>query len=316
MKLLSTSQAASKVGVTSQTIRNWIDEGILKAKRVGNVFYVRASTIEALVSFDEEDNLHAIRESLDKEKKAYIKEYEEYKALRNDMRFEKERARLSYIAINSGVRNNFFKTIVDILRITNNLKEREANVLIQALKGDSYSAIADNYGLTRERLRQLIEKAMRKCSELTALEEVVNRLPEVEKENSYLKAEIEKLKNFIAENNPEVEKVVKESEIDKIVKILDKKIVDCNLSIRAINGLRAGRVEYHYSHDVKECGNKVVVPECKTIGDICRLRKDDLSKIRNFGKKTISEIEDFLYSNNLSFEMDVDAIYKQKMLTK
>lgn len=316
MKLLSTSQAASKVGVTSQTIRNWIDEGILKAKRVGNVFYVRASTIEALVSFDEEDNLHAIRESLDKEKKTYIKEYEEYKALRNDMRFDKERARLSYIAINSGVRNNFFKTIVDILRITNNLKEREADVLIQALKGDSYSAIADNYGLTRERLRQLIEKAMRKCSELTALEEIVNRLPEVEKENSYLKAEIEKLKNFIAEGNPEVEKVVKESELDRIVKILDKKIVDCNLSIRAINGLLVGRVEYHYSHDTKECGNKVVVPECKTVGDICRLRKDDLFKIRNFGKKSVSEIEDFLYSNNLSFEMDVDAIYKQKMLTK
>ena len=46
MKLITTSQAANKIGVTSQTIRNWIDEGYLKAKKVGNenIVYIFGST--------------------------------------------------------------------------------------------------------------------------------------------------------------------------------------------------------------------------------------------------------------------------------
>ncbi|MGN1237040.1 MAG: DNA-directed RNA polymerase subunit alpha C-terminal domain-containing protein, partial [Bacteroidaceae bacterium] len=60
---------------------------------------------------------------------------------------------------------------------------------------------------------------------------------------------------------------------------------DQNLSVRALNCLKAANVE--------------------TIGDLVKFNKSDLLKFRNFGKKSLSELDDLLQSLNLSFGMDI-----------
>ena len=47
-ELLTVSQAAEQVGATSQTVRNWIRAGQLKAERIGNRFLVPRAEIERL----------------------------------------------------------------------------------------------------------------------------------------------------------------------------------------------------------------------------------------------------------------------------
>ena len=48
-RLLTVSEVASEFQVTAQTIRNWIDHGVLPAVRVGRAFRVRREDVDALL---------------------------------------------------------------------------------------------------------------------------------------------------------------------------------------------------------------------------------------------------------------------------
>ncbi len=71
--------------------------------------------------------------------------------------------------------------------------------------------------------------------------------------------------------------------------LLKTKLVDMDLSVRALNCLKAAEVE--------------------TLGELVSFTKSDLMKFRNFGKKSLTELEDLVYSKNLTFGLDV-AKYK------
>ncbi len=67
--------------------------------------------------------------------------------------------------------------------------------------------------------------------------------------------------------------------------LLKTKLSDQDLSVRVLNCLKAAEVD--------------------TIGDLVRFNRNDLLKFRNFGKKSLTELDDLLASLNLSFGMDV-----------
>ena len=71
--------------------------------------------------------------------------------------------------------------------------------------------------------------------------------------------------------------------------LLKTKLVDMDLSVRALNCLKAADVE--------------------TLADLVALNKHDLLKFRNFGKKSLTELEELIKSKNLSFGMNL-AKYK------
>ena len=80
-----------------------------------------------------------------------------------------------------------------------------------------------------------------------------------------------------------------DEEILHMRQLLKTRLVDMNLSVRALNCLKAADVE--------------------TLGDLVQYNKTDLLKFRNFGKKSLSELDDLLESLNLSFATDI-AKYK------
>ncbi len=67
--------------------------------------------------------------------------------------------------------------------------------------------------------------------------------------------------------------------------LLKKKLVEMNLSVRALNCLKAANVE--------------------TLGDLVQYNRNELLKFRNFGKKSLNELDDLLKSLNLSFGTDI-----------
>ncbi len=71
--------------------------------------------------------------------------------------------------------------------------------------------------------------------------------------------------------------------------LLKTKLVDMDLSVRALNCLKAADVE--------------------TLGELVSFNKNDLLKFRNFGKKSLTELEDLVQSKALHFGMNV-AKYK------
>lgn len=71
--------------------------------------------------------------------------------------------------------------------------------------------------------------------------------------------------------------------------ILKKKLTDMDLSVRALNCLKSAEVE--------------------TLGELVAYNKADLLKFRNFGRKSLSELENLVKSEGLEFGMSI-AKYK------
>ena len=76
-----------------------------------------------------------------------------------------------------------------------------------------------------------------------------------------------------------------DEEVLHMRQLLKTKLVDMDLSVRALNCLKAADVE--------------------TLGDLVQYNKNDLLKFRNFGKKSLTELDDLLASLNLQFGMDI-----------
>lgn len=67
--------------------------------------------------------------------------------------------------------------------------------------------------------------------------------------------------------------------------LLKTKLVDLDLSVRALNCLKAAEVD--------------------TLGDLVSYNKNDLMKFRNFGKKSLTELEELVSAKGLTFGMDL-----------
>ena len=76
-----------------------------------------------------------------------------------------------------------------------------------------------------------------------------------------------------------------DEEILHMRQLLKTKLADMDLSVRALNCLKAANVE--------------------TLGDLVQYNKTDLLKFRNFGKKSLTELDDLLESLNLTFGTDI-----------
>ncbi|MCX6235587.1 MAG: DNA-directed RNA polymerase subunit alpha [Bacteroidetes bacterium] len=70
-----------------------------------------------------------------------------------------------------------------------------------------------------------------------------------------------------------------------IRQLLKTKLVDMDLSVRALNCLKAADVE--------------------TLGDLVTFNKNDLLKFRNFGKKSLTELEELVKTKGLEFGMNI-----------
>lgn len=76
-----------------------------------------------------------------------------------------------------------------------------------------------------------------------------------------------------------------DEEVLHMRQLLKSKLVDMDLSVRALNCLKSAEVE--------------------TLGELVVFNRNDLLKFRNFGKKSLTELDDLLANLNLSFGMDI-----------
>lgn len=76
-----------------------------------------------------------------------------------------------------------------------------------------------------------------------------------------------------------------DEEILHMRQLLKTRLVDMDLSVRALNCLKAAEVD--------------------TLGDLVTYNKNDLMKFRNFGKKSLTELEELVAQKQLTFGMDL-----------
>jgi excisionase family DNA binding protein len=294
-KIITIAQAAEYLGVSRQTIKNWIDNGIIKTHGVtGKQYWIDANTLTALK--DTAEDVEKQKEKLAHLKAELHKSIQEEQTLVNEI---KANIGLIRRTKNLTAAKDFYLSIPEMMHDLGVISARERDIVKSVIVESGLSKAAEAAQISLERARQIFVKAIRKSKDLTDIKARLVEAEELKSENKILTKEIELLKKEI-ELNKKTEEMSSEQrslaflEIDNLCRLLNTRIADYDLSVRALNCLGLTGIE--------------------TIGDLVSCSKTDLLKRRNFGKKSLAEIESLVDVLNLSFNMDVDSIYRKHTL--
>jgi DNA-directed RNA polymerase subunit alpha len=98
--------------------------------------------------------------------------------------------------------------------------------------------------------------------------------------------------NFEGELEP-VEEIITDEKTEKLRQLLKMRVDELELSVRSNNCLRAANIH--------------------TLADLVRNQESDMLKYKNFGRKSLIELNQVLANLGLSFGMDVDKILGQDL---
>lgn len=275
-KYIKASDVAKKFGVTRQTIRNWIDKGFLASVKLDNCLYVTMESVKAI-----EDKFSEII-VVDSAVEAYLQKYQvacdEYKAsieLLHSASVANSEIRLSKQRLSELV-----NVLFGIVRV--GITIRGERMIEMLLTGSDTKDVAEEFGVSPERVKQIVDKSIRilNCEGI--------QYQKLKEENERLKEKVQTLENNIkilsSYREPGAESL-EYSKVDVQRSILTKRLVDCNLSVRALNCLKS------YKENIN---GEWVYKDIDTIGDLARRKKTDLLRLRNFGKKCLIELDNFL----------------------
>ena len=159
----------------------------------------------------------------------------------------------------------------------------------------TYDELAAKYNLTRERCRQIIQKALRKLRHPSRLrmilgtKDFMDEIKELERTIRNLEERIEASQRLEKIHDDRIEEL-KKQEKDISWSFLTVSIEELGLSTRSINCLK--RLVNGWGREV-------------SIEEITNHSIDDLYKVRNLGKKSVDEIVDKIHSLGLKFEGEV-----------
>ena len=260
MGLITKKEAARILGRSERAIDEWISQGVLKTHLVKQTRYIDGDTVDALKD-TEADITHAMQER----QKALKAIEEETSALRQRENFNKWSVREAVMA---------FVAALDVLN------DGEKQVLVGVMEGCSYESIGEDFCVTRERVRQIFYKALRRVSaSMGSYRRMLNETIELRRLRDEVKDKDRELRQLRKMLN------VPEQDHEKC-KLMSMKLVDMDLSVRTINCLKSADI-------------------C-TVGELVQCKKLELLKIRNFGKKSLSELDELL--DRLGLEWGARAV--------
>lgn len=268
-------KAAEALGVSAQTVRNYVTRGVLSHTVISGHSYVNADEVEALrVPIGDVEEAKARLEAMRQEHEALTGEWrEKIRILRHELRL---------LGTQRLARETFYLSLVDMLGEDEEVTHRMKTILQSLLMGDTFEEIGEYLGLTRERVRQLAEKAIRKAAHLIDLRTLKEENARLKQENETIRTQIRPLLSL-----------VDDGKTDDVYALLVTPVNDLELSVRTLNCLKNFNL--------------------KTVGDIARMNKSTFMRIRNMGRKTITEVEDYLASVGLCFGYDVDAAMRRHL---
>ncbi len=290
-RLLSRDEAALLLDVTPQTISNWVEKGVLKGHFVDRLLKIDKATIEKY--FDTLSDLAFIEKRIFAAKRDLQLAEKELEKNLDDTR---SAIHLLGKGVPAHLINEIFSVIIEASG-DDVLKEREKTILTMLLEGKDVEFVAEEYGLTRSRIMQIVSHAVRKLATVKTFSELRREYKQLVFDNTNFQNVIEALQNRVKKleriNNIDTAPV---SEYDYLLgdkggtftAMMNTPVYDLGISVRSLNCLKGADVD--------------------TLYDLVKCNKTDLMKFRNFGKKSLTELEDLLESLHLHFGMDVDAI--------
>ena len=272
MERMTRNDAAAYLGVDPQTITNWVNKGLLGGynDKSSKRFWVNADDVK---KYSEKYKMLSVSEDLlDREQK---------ELLAGERKVNAKIQMLMHDALNvsSFSYDKIGGSLCTLLELTSQGGMREKKIMQAFFNGDRISNIAYEFGLSRERVRQIVIKAIRKFN--YSIEE----LADLKQENNSLKEEIKNVKMQLIMQEGEEE----EQSEDVPPSVFSIRLVNCNLPVRVLNVTKAADID--------------------TIGDLVQYSKFEMVKFRNFGKKSLMQLDEFIHEMGLEWGMDKAKIY-------
>lgn len=273
MERMTRNDAAAFLGVDPQTITNWVNKGLLGGynDKSSKRLWVNADDVKKYS--EKYKMLSASEDLLDREQKELLASERKVNAkIQMLMHDALNISSFSYEKIGS--------SLCTLLELTSQGGMREKTIMQAFFNGDRISNIAKEFELSRERVRQIVIKAVRKFN--YAIEE----LADLKQENYSLKEEIKNVKMRLIMQEGEKEEELFEDVPPSVFSI---RLVNCNLPVRVLNATKAADID--------------------TIGDLVQYSKFDMLKFRRFGMKSLMQLDEFIHEMGLEWGMDKAKIY-------
>ena len=252
MARITRSKAAEILGVSRQTISNYIEQGLIGSYKDHSIVYVNSEDIE---KYAQKYKMLAVNEKMIDDK------LKERKNAINIELAEMRNAATAKGKLSANAIGMLFVAIdaISYLDIAPHISYRESQILKGIIKGKTFEDLADEYDLTPTRIRQIVEKTCDKLSrnEITIIEHIST--------NKHLVSEVARLNKKIKDMQMDFDSYRREkgdkttSDIATPPKILSENIGNFGFPVRIMNIFR-------YS-------------EVYTVGDL--LRKLDVNSLKN-----------------------------------
>ena len=273
---ISFEEAAQILGMTRESVRLYVKRGLLIQGESYGAKKILKSSLDALMDqgydvVQQTAAIEALREEIAEERKELVKRKKMLAA-------SKEMAKLK-----TGLLNNYTEVCHMLLMFVDSNAEdmglgyRERDIVSRFLTGSNIEDVAERYDLTTERVRQIWNKALRKLSRACRYAEVQNELAKVKKELDQQKKWHATLEETLANDKKATEMLATEVRIPESLIGL----TNAGLSVRAVNCLR--------------------IVGFSDLYQLAFISKHQLARIRNFGRKSLDEIERLMDLYNISF---------------
>lgn len=299
-KLLYRSEVARIFGVTEQTISNYVSYGILKTVKMDLRTYITRESVESVLKDMRSD---------DEITKEILRMRAETARLHQETRKEYAKARTNHSAIQMLGSETVRDILIAIIRSMGHrhITDRQADIVCAFINGWGSRKIAEEFDTGAYNVRYIVGRTLKAFKTLPRYSELEDEIDGLSGDNKALAKRIESLERELdmAKKALCVYQDMKQGtgeysdEDFKIYKTLQTKIDDIYFSKRTVNVLAYMEVD--------------------TLTDLVQYQNTDLLKVRNCGRSTVREIEDYLDSVGLKLGMDVEKyrnVYLDKVMDK
>lgn len=290
MRLIKAKDAAQKLGVDVQTIRNWGEKGIIDIIKKPHVHYVNEEQIDAL--FPELTSTEESKRLLAEEKAKYESMIKKYKKIEEELHEEYRVGKLINFSMKKAAIHKFFDVVINLLVLCRCLTSREAAILTAVINGKTSKEISKMFGVTPQNVSFMCQKAIRHASDIRNIEDRISHNEELEEKVSVLENSLKAIEVKAVAESAKTLLVSRDKDADAlfaICNLLNTKIGNLDVTVRTMNALKCADIE--------------------TLGDLVRLTRKEVRELRHLGYRCLSELEDLVKGYNLSWGMDVDSYY-------
>lgn len=270
---ISRNEAANMIGCSPQTISNYCDKGLIPTQRdtSGRVMVERKAVLKMLPDLSD---LYEAGKKIEQEKQKIKASLAELEAKENEIR-------QAIGFVNNSFLSKLNSRLLDWLPEMDTLVLREKEILFSFSDGSTIKEVADIYDMDYNRVVHYANKAIKRlCCR-------VKRHYKTDEENKRLEEENRELRSKLGKYEDRLVELEDTMAINNTFKdLFNTKVDDLDISVRALNCLKAAEIE--------------------TFGQLISMKKSDLLRYRNFGKKSLMELEELVRSKG--FELGYDKV--------